>query len=275
MEMTGLTGITGMTEIKETTKITEKLLVNKNIIVTGTAKGMGKQMLETFASNGANIFAHARTETNEHKSFCKELENKHSIQIIPLYFDLRDTASMKEAIKAIRNTKLPIDGLVNNAGITNNSLFQMTSLEEVRNQMEVNFFAPYLFTQYITKLMIRNKKGSIVSISSSAALDGNSGKSAYGASKAALLTMTMCISEELAIDGIRANVICPGVTNTEMLSTMPEYIIDIQKESSFLKKVGTTADIANTAMYLLSDYSSYITGQVIRVDGGVTGYDKR
>ena len=252
-----------------------ELLEGENIVVTGTAKGMGKQMVEIFAENGANVFAHARTETEEHKKFCKELEEKYGVRIIPMYFDLRDADTMKDAIKTIRGTKLPIDGLVNNAGITYNSLFQMTSMEELRNQMEVNFFAPFLFTQYISKLMVRNKKGSIVSISSSAALDGNSGKSAYGASKAALLTMTMCISEELAVSGIRANVICPGVTATDMLSTIPDYIMDIQKEATFLKKSGTSADIANTALYLLSDYSSYITGQVIRVDGGVTQYDKR
>lgn len=253
----------------------EKLLEGKNIVVTGTAKGMGKKMVEVFAANGANVFAHARTETEDHKSFCENIAKENGVQIFPLYFDLRDTEALKEAIKTIRGTKLPIDGLVNNAGITYNSLFQMTDMGELRNQMEVNFFAPFLFTQYISKLMIRNKKGSIVSISSSAALDGNSGKSAYGASKAALLTMTMCISEELAVSGIRANVICPGVTATDMLSTMPDYIMDIQKEATFLKKVGETSDIANTALFLLSDYSSYVTGQVIRVDGGVTQYDKR
>ena len=252
-----------------------KLLEGKNVIVTGTAKGMGKQMVETFAVNGSNIFAHARTETPEHIAFCKKIEEAYGVSVFPLCFDLRDADAMKDAIKKIRETKLPIDGLVNNAGITNTSLFQMTTMDEVRNQMEVNFFAPYLFTQYISKLMVRNKKGSIVSISSSSALDGNSGKSAYGASKAALLTMTMCISEELAATGIRANVICPGVTDTDMLLTMPEYIMDIQKEATFLKKVGTTADIANTALFLLSDNSSYITGQIIRVDGGMTQYDKR
>jgi 3-oxoacyl-[acyl-carrier protein] reductase len=253
----------------------EKILDGKTVIVTGTAKGMGRKMVEAFAANGANVFAHARTETEEHKAFCADLAEKYGVQVMTLYFDLRDVDAMKEAIKIIRGTKFPIDGLVNNAGITYNSLFQMTNMEELRNQMEVNFFAPFLFTQYISKLMTRNKKGSIVSISSSAALDGNSGKSAYGASKAALLTMTMCISEELAASGIRANVICPGVTATDMLSTMPDYIMDIQKEATFLKKVGEPVDIANAALYLLSDYSSYVTGQVIRVDGGVTQYDKR
>ena len=252
-----------------------KLLEGKNVIVTGTAKGIGKQMAETFAANGANIFAHARAQTEEHRSFCGELEEKHGVRVMPLYFDMRDAGAMKEAVKAIRETKLPVDGLVNNAGVTYTSLFQMTSTEELRNQMEVNFFAPFLFTQYIVKLMMRGKKGSVVSISSSAALDGNSGKSAYGASKAALLTMTMCISEELAASGIRANVICPGVTATDMLSTMPAYATDFQKEAAFLKKIGTPEDIANAALYLLSDYSSYVTGQVIRVDGGVTEYDKR
>lgn len=253
----------------------ERILEGKNIIVTGTAKGMGRQMVELFALNGANVFAHARKESEEHKALCNDLEQQNGVSIIPVYFDLRDTDAMKDAVKAIRSKKLPIDGLVNNAGITFNSLFQMTNIDEVRNQMEVNFFAPFLFSQYISKLMARNKGGSIVSISSSAALDGNSGKAAYGASKAALLTMTLCISEELAASGIRANVICPGVTDTDMLSTMPDYIMDIQKEATFLGKVGEPKDIANTAMFLLSDYSSYITGQVIRVDGGITQYNKR
>lgn len=251
------------------------ILEGKNIIVTGTARGMGRQMIQTFASNGANLFAHARTETEEHLTFCRETAERFHVQITPVYFDLRDTGAVKQAISMIRRTKLPVDGLVNNAGITHNSLFQMTSMEELRNQMEVNFFAPYLLTQYVSKLMIRNKKGSIVSISSSAAVDGNSGKSAYGASKAAILTMTLCISEELASSGIRANVICPGITDTSMLGTMPDYILESQVDAAFLKKAGKPEDVANTAMFLLSDYASYITGQIVRVDGGVTQYSKR
>jgi Dehydrogenases with different specificities (related to short-chain alcohol dehydrogenases) len=253
----------------------KKILQEKNIIVTGTSKGMGKQMVELFTAQGANVFAHARRETEEHKGFCQALADKNGVQVIPVYFEMCDSVQIKDAVKEIRGTKLPIDGLVNNAGITHNALFQMTNMDEVRNQFEVNFFAPFLLTQYISKLMVRNNKGSIVSISSTAALDANSGKSAYGASKAALLCMTQCIAEELGSAGIRANVICPGVTNTDMLETMPDYILDIQKEASFLKKIGKPIDIANTAMYLLSDYSSYITGQVFRVDGGITGYNKR
>lgn len=252
-----------------------KMLEGKNVIVTGTARGIGHKMVQVFAQNGANVFAHARKETQEHMQFCEQLAEKENVQIIPVYFDLQDEDAIKNAVKSIRSTKLSIDGLVNNAGVTYNALFQMTNMDELRKQFEVNFFAPYLFTQYISKLMIRNKKGSIVNVSSSAALDGNSGKSAYGASKAALLTMTLSIAEELGISGIRANVICPGVTETDMVSTMPEYISEVQKEAAFLKKLAKTDDIANTALYLLSDYSSYITGQIFRVDGGVTQYSKR
>lgn len=252
-----------------------KMLEGKNVIVTGTARGIGHKMVQVFAQNGAYVFAHARKETQEHMQFCEQLAEKENVQIIPVYFDLQDEDAIKDAVKSIRSTKLSIDGLVNNAGVTYNALFQMTNMDELRKQFEVNFFAPYLFTQYISKLMIRNKKGSIVNVSSSAALDGNSGKSAYGASKAALLTMTLSIAEELGTSGIRANVICPGVTETDMVSTMPEYISEVQKEAAFLKKLAKTDDIANTALYLLSDYSSYITGQIFRVDGGVTQYSKR
>ena len=252
-----------------------KMLDGKTIIVTGTTKGIGHKMVEVFAENGANVIAHARVKTEEHSHFCEDIAERCQVQVIPTYFDLRDADAIKNAVKEIRNTKLPIDGLVNNAGVTYNALFQMTDMKELRNQVEVNFFAPFLFTQYISKLMVRNRKGSIVSISSSAAQDGNSGKSAYGASKAALLTMTLSIAEELGASGIRANVICPGIIETDMASTMPDYILDIQRKASFLKKLGTAEDIANTAMFLLSDHSSYITGQVIRVDGGVTEYAKR
>lgn len=252
-----------------------ELLKGKNIIVTGTTRGVGRCMVETFAKNGASVFAHARKESEEHKEYCSKIASEKNVDIIPVYFDLTSSEEIKKAIKDIRSTKRPIDGLVNNAGITYNALFQMTSIDDVRDQMEVNFFAPFLLTQYVSKLMMRNNKGSIVNISSSAAQDGNSGKTAYGAAKAALLTMTLCISEELASSGIRANVICPGVIDTDMVSTMPDYVLDIQREASFLHKIATVNDIANTALYLLSDESSYVTGQVFRVDGGVTQYAKR
>lgn len=245
------------------------ILENKNIIITGTRRGMGHAMVEVFAANGANIWAHAREETEEFKKDCNEIAEKYGVQVWPCCFELTDYEAMKEAVKKIRSYKLAVDGLVNNAGITYNALFQMSNVDEVRRQMEVNFFAPYQFTQYIVKLMVRNKKGSIVNIASSAGLDGNSGKSAYGASKAALITMTKSIAEELGAVGVRANCIAPGITDTEMLLTMPEYIVEDTKKSVDLQRVGKPADIADAAAFLISDLSSYITGQVLRVDGGM------
>ena len=241
-----------------------KLLENKNIIVTGTQRGIGKKILEILAANGANVWAHARIETDEFADECKRVSENYKTQIWPVCFEMTDYGAMREAVKKIRN-----DRLVNNAGVTYNALFQMSDMDVVRNQMEVNFFSVYQFTQYIVKLMLRAKKGSIVNISSTAGLDGNSGKSAYGASKAAVIAMTKSIAAELGNQGIRANSIAPGITETEMLSTMPGYIVEEVKNNVDLKRIGKPEDIADTAAFLLSDLSSYITGQVIRVDGGM------
>jgi 3-oxoacyl-[acyl-carrier protein] reductase len=245
------------------------LLKGKNVIITGTRRGMGRAMLDEFASNGANIWAHARELTPEFKKDCEDVANKYSVEVRPLCFELTDYDAMKAAVKQIMSLKIAVDALVNNAGITYNALFQMSKIDTVREQMEVNFIAPYILTQYIVKLMIRNKKGSIVNIASSAALDGNSGKSAYGASKADLIAMTKSIAEEVGKDGIRANCIAPGITATDMLSTMPDYIVQGVKDSVDLRRTGEPRDIAHAAVFLASDLSSYITGQVIRVDGGM------
>ncbi len=248
----------------------ERILNGKTTVITGTARGMGRQMVEVFSSLGGNVFALARKHTQEHEECCRELSEKNGVSVIPVYFELTDFEAMKEAVKEIRSYKFCIDGLVNNAGITHNALVQMTKEEDLRRVMEVNFMAPYMLTQYISKLMMRGQGGSIVNIASTAGLDGNAGKSAYGASKAALITLTKCIAEELGGSGIRANAICPGVTQTEMISQMHDYIYEIEKEAAALKKTGKPEDIANAAAFLISDLSSYITGQVIRVDGGVT-----
>jgi len=252
-----------------------ELLTGKTIIVTGSARGMGKKMIETFAENGANVFAHARTYNEEHEAFCKELCEKHGVMVIPVYFDLTDEEKVKEGVKLIRNYKLAITGLVNNAGVSHASLFQMTNMEDLRKVFENDFFAHFYFTQYVVKLMQRSGGGSIVSISSSSALDQNPGLSAYACAKSALSCMTTTISREMANLGIRANTICPGVTETDMISAMSDEIYNIQKNASALKKVASVEEIADTALFLLSDSSKYITGQVIRVDGGVTEYEKR
>ncbi len=253
----------------------KRLLTGKNVVITGTNRGIGNKMVSIFAQNGANVFAHARSQNDEHEAFCQSIAKENDTQVIPVYFDLSNQIEIKEGIKALKSYNLPVDGLVNNAGIGGNSLFAMTSMEELRQIFEADFFGPYYLTQYICKLMVRNGGGSVVSISSTSALDGNSGKTGYGSAKAALLAMTKCIAEELGEKNIRANTICPGVVCTEMSEMLPDYILEIEKESTPRGLLASPEDIANTAVFLISDSSSYITGQTIRVDGGKTLYNKR
>lgn len=253
-----------------------RLLEGKTIIITGTAGGIGHKMVERFATHGANVFALARTMKESHILFCKELEEKFETKIFPVYFDLTDYDAMKEAYKKIKDENLPVDGLVNNAGILPVSAFmQMTSLNSLRNTMEANFTASFAFTKYVVKLMMKNGKGSIVNIASIAGLDASEGDCAYGASKAALINMTKCIAKEMGVFGIRANAICPGLTETAMILLLKKNTYDIEMGATPLGRVAQPENIADAAVFLLSDLSSYVTGQVIRVDGGVTSRVKQ
>lgn len=245
------------------------MLTGKNVIITGTNRGIGKAMVEEFAKNGANIWAHARKETPEFKNFIQETVTKYDVEIRPVYFDLKDQEAMKKTVMQIKDSKLCIDALVNNAGIMHSALFQMSTLESLQEQFEVNFFSMFTFTQYISKLMVRQKSGSIINMSSTNALDGTPGKSVYGATKAAVIAMTKTIASELGEYGIRANCIAPGMVETELLSIIPEKIVEETKKATILKRSGKPSEIAQAAVYLASDMSSFITGQVIRVDGGL------
>jgi 3-oxoacyl-[acyl-carrier protein] reductase len=248
----------------------DKLLAGKNSIITGCTRGIGRSILKSFVTNGSNVFACVRKQAEEFDSFCRELSASNNVRIVPICFDLSDKNTMKEAVKKITGEKLPIDILVNNAGITYNALFQMSSAEKMQEIFDVNFFAPILFTQYVVKLMLRNKQGSIVNIASSAGIDGNKGRSIYGASKAALICATKVIAAELGEFGIRANAIAPGITRTDMLSSsMTEEIIQETILNTSMERAGEPDDIAKVTLFLASDLSSYVTGQAIRVDGGL------
>jgi 3-oxoacyl-[acyl-carrier protein] reductase len=246
-----------------------KILEDKNILITGSNRGIGNAALNLFAKHGANIWAHSRTQNKDFIQSCSEIAKKNSVKIFPIFFDLGDKDGIMSGVKEIRNSQYQINGLLNNAGISHNSLYQMTSKEELLTTMDINFFGPYLLTQYISKLMYRNKNGSIVSVSSSTALDGNIGRSAYGASKAALLTATKTLSRELGQSNIRANTIAPGLTKTDLVANLSKEVINETIDSTCLKRFALPSEIASVAAFLLSDMSSYITGQVIRVDGGM------
>ena len=176
---------------------------------------------------------------------------------------------MKKAIKVIQSSKKPVDILVNNAGVIYNALFQMSTEDKLREEFEINYFAVYKLTQYISKFMVRQKRGSIINIASTAAIDANPGKSVYGSTKAALICMSRVIATELGGYGIRCNCVAPGVTNTSMLESMSEQVVEDAIANTDLKRLGDPMDIANAVAFLASDKASYVTGQVLRVDGGL------
>lgn len=246
-----------------------RLLEGKNAIVTGCARGIGKCIVDTLAQNGANIWACARSKNDEFEKTLQALSAKYHVEVKPVYFDLVDKDQMKSAVKLIMSEKKDVDILVNNAGITYNALFQMSTVDKIHEVLDVNFVSPFLFTQYIVKLMLRKKSGSIINIASSAAIVGNAGRSVYGASKAAVICATKSMAEELGDQGIRANAIAPGITKTDMLASMTEEVINETVMNTDMKRAGETSDIANAVLFLASDLSSYITGQVLRVDGGM------
>ena len=246
------------------------LLQNKTVVVTGCNRGIGKKILEVFSANGATIYACVRNITEEFKTYLNEIKNKFNNQIIPIQFDLNDENQIKMAANNVLLSNPSIDILVNNAATIHTALFQMTSIKKLKEVFETDFFSQALFTQYILKSMIKNKTGSILYISSTSALDGNEGRSAYSSAKASMIAQAKVLSREVGKYNIRVNTIAPGLTDTDMMrkNTSNEIIDEVTSRIS-LKRIADPEEIAKVALFLSSDLSSYITGQVIRVDGGM------
>tara|TARA_B110000003_G_scaffold225016_1_gene225677 strand:- start:22425 stop:23168 length:744 start_codon:yes stop_codon:yes gene_type:complete len=246
------------------------LLDNKVSIVTGCNRGIGKSILEIFSENGASIIACVRKVDEQFSDYIIGLEKKYKNKIIPVSFNFENIEEVKKAAKEIIEKNKNIEILVNNAGIIDTYLFQMTTEKNLKKMFEVNFFSQMIFTQLIVKGMMKNKKGNIVNISSSAAIDGNYGRSSYAASKAAIIANTKVISRELGAFNIRVNAVAPGTTNTDMLNkNSPKDLIEDFVKRTSLRRVGNAEEIAKVVLFLSSDLSSYVTGQTIRVDGGI------
>jgi 3-oxoacyl-[acyl-carrier protein] reductase len=245
------------------------MLKRKTAVITGANRGIGRTVLETFAANGCRVFACVRTLSPETQADLEALQTKYGITITAIPLDLANEESVKAAGRTIIGQVATLDIIVNSAGIASGGLFQMTSVAELRKVFEVNVFAQLLLTQSLARKMMRQKSGSIVNIASTAALIADPGTLVYGSSKAALVRATESMATEMGTCNIRVNAIAPGVTRTDMFDQMAEAARDSLINRSALKRAAEPQDIANAALFLASDLSTFITGQTIRVDGGI------
>lgn len=236
-----------------------QLLENKVCIITGAAQGIGRQIAEQFAADGATVYACDRQE------FTSNNENIH-----PITLDITDAASVKTAFMQIFKTEGRIDCLVNNAGIVYNRKIGMITREETERMFLVNVIAALELLQLTSRLMARCGGGSIVNIASVTAVLGSPGQVAYSATKGAIISMTKSAAKELANQGIRVNAVAPGIVQTERFAELYESDgnkIDERIQRIALGRLGTPEDIAHACAFLASDRANYISGQILGVDG--------
>lgn len=246
-----------------------KRLRGKTALITGCNRGIGKATVEVFAAEGANIICAIRKKNPEFKVFTDSLERKYDVTIEHRYFDLSDEESIKALVKSLTQEKRVVDVLVNNAGMPAGGMLLMTSIQKIKEVFQINYFSQVLLTQLIAKMMMKQRNGSIVNMSSVTALDNQGGWTAYGGSKAAMISFTRTIARELAAFNIRVNAVAPGLIDTQMGGEMDEKYQEDMLSRSDLGRKGSPEEVANLICFLSSDEASYITGQVIRIDGGM------
>lgn len=245
------------------------LLKQKVCIITGAAQGIGKSIAERFALDGAIVYACDRAEgvMDEWAKACSEDNNT---RVLPLYFDVTDATTVKSAFMSVFKQEGRIDVLINNAGVVFNKKIGMILRPETELMFRVNVIAVIEMIQLVSRLMARNHSGSIVNIASVTAVLGSPGQSAYSATKGAIMAFTKSAAKELAPLGIRVNAVAPGIVKTERFSELYEESgekIDTRIQKIALGRLGTPEDVANACAFLASDRSSYISGQILGVDG--------
>ncbi len=244
------------------------LLEGKNALITGAARGIGKAIAIKFAQEGANV---AFTDLNRDENM--EATEKElaalGVKAIGYASNAADFAQTDEVVKQIHKDFGSIDILVNNAGITKDGLMMRMSEQQWDAVIAVNLKSAFNFIHACTPIMMRQRKGSIINMASVVGVHGNAGQCNYAASKAGLIALAKSIGQEVGSRGIRANAIAPGFIETAMTAALSQEVRDEWAKQIPLRRAGQVEDIANCAVFLASDMSSYITGQVIQVDGGM------
>lgn len=245
-------------------------MTEKNAIITGARTGIGRATVERLAKEKVNLWACAHKKDSEFEKDMALLSEQYSVWIKPVYFDLENETEVKAAIKNIIMEKKRIDILVNNAGIFPPlTFFQMTSLKEMRKVFEVNFFSAVMILQLVSKVMIKQREGSVITVSSTAGLEMEQGVTAYASSKAALACLSKDIGKELAAYGIRVNVVAPGLITTDINQHLDSRVRENMVKEIGLAREGKAEEVANVIAFLALEEASYLTGQIIRIDGGM------
>lgn len=242
--------------------------MSKVAFITGGTRGIGKQIAIKLAKNGFDIALNYRKENDELKNTKNEIEESGA-KCLAVQGDVTSFEDSERMVKEIFDHYERIDVLVNNAGITKDNLFVRMKKEDFEDVINVNLIGTFNVTKNIVPIMMKQKSGRIINISSVVGISGNAGQANYAASKAGIIGFTKSLAKELGSRNILVNAIAPGFIETQMTDVLKDSVKEEISKSIPLKRMGKTEDIANLANFLASDESSYITGQVINVDGGM------
>lgn len=244
-------------------------LKNKIALVTGGSRGIGKKIAEALANEGANVVVTA-TNINKAQEVADELKSKYNVESLALVHDVKSSESCKEVVAKTIEKFGSIDILVNNAGITRDMLVIQMDDSAWNDVIDTNLSGAFYTSREAAKSMLRARKGKIINISSVIGKMGNAGQVNYAAAKAGIIGITKSMAKEFAPRGICVNAIAPGFIQTDMTDVLAEDAVKKIMDITPLKKLGTAEDVANIVVFLASDLSNYITGEVIAVDGGMS-----
>lgn len=245
-----------------------KLLEGKTAIVTGAARGIGKAIAIKFAQEGANI-AFTDLEIDDNAKATEAEITALGVKVRAYASNAANFEDTHKVVEEIIKEFGRVDILVNNAGITRDGLIMRMSEQQWDMVININLKSAYNFIHALTPVMVKQRSGSIINMSSVVGVSGNAGQANYSASKAGLIGLAKSVADELGSRGIRANAVAPGFIITEMTGQLPEEVRASWNEKIPLRRGGTTEDVANVCLFLASDLSSYVSGQVIHCDGGM------